>query len=129
MSDRNILVVEDDAGIRAVTKFSLEDDGWQVIVACGAKEGLAKAKQLEPNVILCDLVMPNINGFELIKELQSDRTTRNIPVILFTAKSINEELTELQNNDNVLGMITKPFDTLNLTTEILNILNKSASNS
>ncbi len=122
MSKRHILVIEDDAGIQAVTKFSLEMEGnWQVSTAFNGREGLLKAKSLRPDVVLLDLVMPDINGLELLASFQAEPVTCNIPIIIFTAKVINQELLELQNNQ-VKGIITKPFDSLTLSNRILELL-------
>ncbi|VEP16903.1 Two-component system response regulator [Hyella patelloides LEGE 07179] len=125
MSDKNILVIEDDEGIQAVTKFSLEmEDDWKVTSALCGKEGLIKAKSLHPDVILLDLVMPDINGIDILKELQSNQPTKKIPIILFTAKAVTINIPELQDN-NVIGIITKPFDCLTLSAKIVNILKNS----
>ena len=77
MSNRHILVIKDDTGIQAVTEFSLEiEDNWKVTTAFCGKEGLVKARTLHPDVILLDVVMPDINGLDLLKELQKDRVTK-----------------------------------------------------
>lgn len=122
MSNRHILIIEDDAGIQAVTKFSLEMEGnWQVSTAFYGQEGLIKAKSLRPDVILLDIVMPDINGLKLLKSFQAEELTNNIPIILFTARVIDRDLLEL-NNNQVKGIITKPFDCLTLSAKILEIL-------
>lgn len=124
MTDRRILIIEDDAGIQAVTKFSLEiEDNWQVTTAYCGKEGLFKAMHINPDVILLDLIMPDINGLEILKRLQNHRTTAKIPVILFTAKLMESEIVELENS-NVIGIITKPFDCLTLSAKISNLLER-----
>lgn len=127
MNQHNILIIEDDTGIQALTKFSLEmDDYWQVTSAFNGHEGLFKAMNINPDVILLDLMMPDMGGIEILEKLQSDRTTQNIPVILFTAKLIKVENLELENK-NLIGLITKPFDCLVLSAKILDILKKSIS--
>lgn len=124
MITRNILIIEDDTGIQAVTKFSLEMDGhWQVTIANCGEEGLLKAKTINPDVILLDLILPDMGGLETIERLDDDNITSNIPIILFTAKLLAGEIQEF-NNNNVVGLITKPFDCLTLSEEILNILRK-----
>jgi CheY-like chemotaxis protein len=127
MNQHNILIIEDDTGIQAVTKFSLEMDCyWQVTSAYVGKEGLFKAMNINPDVILLDLMMPDMGGIEILEKLQSDRTTQNIPVILFTAKLMEVENLELENK-NVIGLITKPFDCLTLSAKILDMFKKSIS--
>ncbi|MEM7761287.1 MAG: response regulator [Cyanobacteria bacterium P01_A01_bin.40] len=122
MNKRHILIIEDDPGIQAVTKFSLEMDGdWLVTVARCGKEGLLKAVNLQPDVILLDLIMPDINGSEILQQLKYHPLTSNIPIILFTAKLIEGEILELKHN-NIIGLITKPFDCLILSQMITDII-------
>ena len=124
MNQRNILIIEDDTGIQAVTKFSLEmDDHWQVTVANCGEEGLSKARTTNPEVILLDLILPDVGGVEILEQLNYDNTTSNIPIILFTAKLLEGEIQEFKSS-NVVGLITKPFDCLTLSEQISNILKK-----
>lgn len=122
MSNKHILVIEDDEGIQKVTKFCLELEGnWQVTTAFCGKEGLIKAITLYPDVILLDVVMSDINGLELLKELQNNQVTKKIPIILFTAKVIEKKILKLLNN-KITGIITKPFDCLTLSAKISEFL-------
>ena len=124
---RRILVIEDDIGIQAVTKFSLEMEGnWEVTTALGGKEGLVKARTLHPDVILLDVVMPDINGLDIVKQLQKNQVTQKIPIILFTAKVIENERLELPRS-MVKGVITKPFDCLTLSAKISELLDLKCS--
>ena len=124
MNKKHILIIEDDTGIQTVTQFSLEiEEDWQVTTALRGKEGLLKAKNLHPDVILLDIVMPDINGLEIIKELQNNQATKKIPIILFTAKAMGNDILKLQNSV-VIGIITKPFDCLTLSATISNILDR-----
>ncbi|MBE9045672.1 response regulator [Pleurocapsales cyanobacterium LEGE 10410] len=122
MNKRSILVIEDDTGIQAVTKFSLEmDNHWQVVTANNGTEGVFQASNMNPDVILLDLVLPDISGRELLRKLQTERTTSNIPIVLFTAKSIEGEVLRIKSS-NVIGLISKPFDCLTLSSQILDFL-------
>lgn len=122
MSKRHILVVEDDAGIQAVTKFCLEmEDFWRVTTAFTGREGLTEVTNCHPNVILLDLNIPDLSGLGVIHELQSNRQTAKIPIILFTAK-LSESAALAEENYNVVGVITKPFDCLTLSERILYLL-------
>ena len=124
MNKKHILIIEDDTGIQTVTQFSLEmEEDWQVTTALRGKEGLLKAKKLHPDVILLDILMPDINGLEIIKELQNNQATKKIPIILFTAKAMGNDILKLQNSV-VIGIITKPFDCLTLSATISNILDR-----
>lgn len=126
MITRNILIIEDDTGIQAVTKFSLEMDGhWQVSIANCGKEGLLKAKIINPEVILLDAIALNTREVEILSQLRLDKTTRNIPIILFTTKIIDLKHLARQNR-SIIGTIYKPFDALTLSKKICDILNRKA---
>ena len=128
MNYRHILLIEDDEGICLVTKFSLEMDKiWLISTASCGREGIIKAQTIHPDIILLDLMMPDRNGLEILKELKSDRMTMQIPVILFTAKTVDKEITELIDNHLVKGIITKPFDSLALSTKIEYMLSHQPS--
>lgn len=116
----SVLIIEEDVGILAVAKFSLEIDGeWQVAVASG-KTGIVKAISLSPDVILLD---SNIKTKEtkILQQLQHHQPTAEIPVILFSTNRQRSKAIERENH-NVVGIITKPFDCLNLSSEIQHIL-------
>ena len=100
-----ILVVEDDNSIREMLTFALEMEGFTVDISKNGIEALKKNNEFEPNLVLLDLMLPDINGFEICKKIQQER---DIPVIMVTAK--NDIV------DKVLGLeigaddyITKPF--------------------
>lgn len=79
-----ILLIEDDQMISTMyqTKFSME--GHAIETAADGAEGLEKAKQLKPDVVLLDIILPKLDGFSVLKELKADPTTKDIPVILLT---------------------------------------------
>ncbi len=104
-----ILVIEDDEAIRDVVRFTLESNGFsQVLTAGDGARGLQIAQREQPSLILLDLMLPQLDGLSVCRELKRDETTRNIPVIMLTAKG--------EESDIVLGLelgacdyITKPF--------------------
>ena len=79
-----ILLIEDDQMIATMyqTKFSME--GQTIVTATDGADGLAKAKELKPDIVLLDIILPKLDGFSVLKELKADATTKNIPVILLT---------------------------------------------
>ncbi len=83
-----ILVVEDDPGIREMLCRQLKKENWQVIEAQNGKEALIKLEKYAPKLILSDLMMPEMDGFELVHHLKQHEQWRDIPVIVLTAKSI-----------------------------------------
>lgn len=115
---KRILVIDDEDDIRKLTQTCLEImGGWQVLTASSGSEGLAKAQTEQPDVILLDFMMPDMDGQTTFQQLQSNPATRNIPVILLTARgrSTNETLfAEL----DVKGVINKPFNPLKLADQV-----------
>lgn len=100
-----ILVVDDERAIADIIKFNLEKEGYLIDTACDGEEGLDKVRTLNPDLIILDVMMPKMDGFEVLKKVREDYST---PVLMLTAKE--EEV------DKVLGLelgaddyITKPF--------------------
>ena len=87
----SILVVEDDPGIREMLCRQIRKANWQVIEAQNGREALQKLEQYAPKLILSDLMMPEMDGFELVHQLRQHEQWRSIPVIILTAKSITSE--------------------------------------
>src|SRR5919109_1734224 len=96
MPIKNILIVEDSATDRQFLSDLLVKNGYKVITANNAEEALAKAKELRPDLVLMDVVMPGQNGFQATRTLTKDEATKQIPIILCTSKS--------QETDRVWGM-------------------------
>ena len=112
-----ILAVDDELDILELVEMSLTSDGYDVVTACDGPEALIKAKADPPDLILLDLMMPGMDGFEVIERLRQDSATSDIPVIMLTAKA--------QADDRVQGLsagaddyITKPFDLRELTLRV-----------
>ena len=89
--DAHILVVEDDPDSREVLVRMLEREGYRPATAANGREALARVAERTPAVILLDLMMPEMNGFEFITELRSDPTKRAIPIVVVTAKELSDE--------------------------------------
>jgi two-component system, OmpR family, alkaline phosphatase synthesis response regulator PhoP len=118
MSIKRILLVDDDDLVRTSTQVCLEVTGeWEVITASSGIEGLSKAEVEQPDVILLDVMMPDMDGLATFQQLQTNPKTQEIPVFLLTAKAQaveKRQYTEL----GVVGVIVKPFDPLTLTDQI-----------
>ena len=84
-----VLIIDDDAGARYVLRRHLAAESFDVIEAHGGAEGLALAAETRPALILLDLVMPGMSGFEVLRALRSDASSRNTPVIVATSKSLS----------------------------------------
>jgi CheY-like chemotaxis protein len=122
MTTRRILIVDDEDDIREVVQVSLEIvAGWQVLTASSGAAGLKMASLAQPDAILLDVMMPDMDGPTTFQKLQADPAIRHIPVVLLTAK--------LQSTDRkrfaelgVAGVLAKPFDPLKLAGQVRNAL-------
>ncbi len=122
MAEKRILIIDDEQAIQAVASLSLKlEADWQVITANSGTEGIAIAGQEQPDAILLDVMMPILDGIETFKQLQQGPLTRNIPVILLTAKAQAAEQQQFQSL-GVAGVITKPFNSLTLASQIAQVL-------
>jgi CheY-like chemotaxis protein len=90
-SQRPVLVVEDDAPTREVIRRALERDGWAVTEADNGRRALQAVARQVPDLILLDLMMPEMDGFEFVAELRKSDSGRRIPVVVVTAKEITED--------------------------------------
>lgn len=127
MSERqiNILVVDDEAAIRDMLTFALERTHMQVMSASDAKEALLKISEQKPDLILLDWMMPGVSGIELTRRLKKDALTKDIPIIMLTARS--------GEDDKVAGLDTgtddyliKPFSPRELIARINAVLRRTS---
>jgi signal transduction histidine kinase len=107
-SNPSVLVMEDDTAIRATLIDILELNGYCVIHATNGPDGVAMAQQHRPDVILTDIAMPGLNGFEVIRILHADERTRSIPVIIVSA-SVEPEKMRQGMDLGAEDFIVKPF--------------------
>jgi two-component system, OmpR family, alkaline phosphatase synthesis response regulator PhoP len=122
MQSKRILVIDDDETIQAVVQFGIKmAAGWEVLVAGSGVQGIKTAQAEKPDVILLDVMMPEMDGIATFKALQSRAETKHIPVILLTATAQTAEPHPF-NELGVSGVITKPFNSLDLPNQIARIL-------
>jgi CheY-like chemotaxis protein len=121
MQIKTILVIDDDNGIGEIIQFSIEAvTGWKVLSVASGSEGIALAEIEQPDAILLDVMMPDMDGETTFHHLQTNAATKNIPTILLTAKAIANEQRLL--NLGVAGAIAKPFKAEHLVKQICEIL-------
>lgn len=105
---RTIMVVDDDADIVELTRLVLEGGGYRVVPASSGPEALRKIEQAHPDLILLDINMPEMDGFQVLRVLKVDERTQTIPVALFSIKmEVGDRLHGLQ--EGAYEYITKPF--------------------
>ena len=122
MSVKRVLVIDDEDDIREVATVSLETvGGWDVLTAnCGA-QGIAIAAREQPDAILLDVMMPEMDGPTTFQNLQANALTRNIPVILLTAKVQATDRRRLADL-GAKAVLSKPFDPLTLAGQMAEVL-------
>lgn len=90
-----MLIIDDNVEFRTMVSDYFTDLGFTVEIANDGREGLAKAKLIKPAIILCDVMMPDIGGIEVIRGLQADDDTRDIPVLVITGTFFDKNMSEL----------------------------------
>ncbi len=113
---KTILLVDDEVQFLKMVKIRLEANGYAVVTASDGQEGVTMAKQYLPDLILIDIMMPNMNGGDAVRMLKADPKTNQIPVIFITAvlEKKDEERHQKINIDNIFyTAIAKPFDPVN----------------
>ncbi len=117
MGKKKILVVDDELEFVNMIKLRLEANDYEVMTASDGKEALDKVKKHTPDAVLLDILLPGMNGLEVLKKIRSDH--KNLPVFIITAFSSAERF-ELANKFNASGFIVKTED---LKKEVDNITN------
>lgn len=120
-----IVCIEDEQEMIELVKLILSRRGYEVFGAQGGRVGLELIKAVKPNLVLLDLMMPEMDGWEVFQNMKNDDAMKNIPVIVVTAKA--------QNIDKVLGLhiakvddyITKPFGPSELLSSVLRVLQEA----
>ncbi len=126
---KRILIVDDEADVRAIVRLGLEmGAGWSVLVASSGQEALNMATLHQPDAIMLDMMMPDMDGRATLQRLKANPATRSIPVILVTAKVQSIGQDSFADLD-VATVIAKPFRPLNLAQQISDVLcwNQAAS--
>ncbi|MBI3925185.1 MAG: response regulator [Armatimonadetes bacterium] len=119
---RRVLVVDDEDDIREIAQTSLEMvGGWEVLVASSGQEGISRAESEQPDVILLDVMMPDMDGPTTFQRLRANQKTRQIPVILLTAKVQSGDRKHFEDL-GVSAVIAKPFDPMTLPDQVSNAL-------
>ena len=119
MSAKRILIVDDEYDIRAVAALALKTvAGWEVLTAASGREGLDIAVTEQPDAILLDVMMPDMDGIATLQALQANPATKSIPAILMTAKAQAADQRRFASL-GVAGIITKPFKAMQLSAQVI----------
>ncbi len=121
MSQKKILIADDNENIREALTYLLEDEGYSLSMAKDGAETLARVREVHPDILFLDIMMPEINGYDVCRTIKSDPELRNIYVIMLTAKGQAAE----QERGRAAGAdeyIVKPFSPMEILAKIKNIL-------
>ncbi|CDA10341.1 winged helix-turn-helix domain-containing protein [Intestinibacter bartlettii] len=120
---KKILIIDDEIHIVELLKFNLENNGYKVDYSYDGFDGYLKTKEFQPDLILLDWMLPNISGIDLLKKIRSDETLEQIPVIMLTAKNMEEDKLE-GLEDGADDYITKPFSVREVLARITSVLRR-----
>jgi phosphate regulon transcriptional regulator PhoB len=118
-----VLVVEDEPDVAELLRYNLAREGWDVVTAHDGAEALRRAREAQPDVVLLDIMVPQLNGWEVCRRLKQDAETRAIPIIMVTGR--------VEEGDKVLGFelgaddyVTKPFSPRELLARIRAVIRR-----
>ncbi|MFO7274457.1 MAG: response regulator [Symbiobacteriaceae bacterium] len=113
-----ILLIEDDPDIQRMVQLSLKfQGGHEVSVASGGQEGIEKAEREKPDLILLDVMMPEMDGYETCRRLKANPATASIPVVFLSARAQQSEI-EKGRSLGAIGYLVKPFDPMTLSDQL-----------
>ena len=118
-----VLVIDDEAPIRLLCRVNLEAEGMEVLEASDGPTGLEQARAADPDVILLDVMMPGLDGWQVAEQLLEDDTTRSIPIVFLTARA---EFRDRARGLDLGGIdyVTKPFNPLELAPLVQSLLDR-----
>ncbi len=121
-----VLVVEDDPAARRLVSFALEQEGYEVLTASNGLEGLTKAQTERPEILVLDVMLPGLDGFEVCRRLRADTETAGVLVLMLSAKA--------QESDKTTGLkmgaddyLAKPADPLEVAARVKTLLQQKAA--
>ncbi len=121
MAQRKILLVDDSETILMMEQMILQKESYEVVIARDGEEGIAKAVETKPDLILMDVVMPIMNGFEAVKRLRQREETKSVPIVMVTTEAEMESM-EAGYVSGCSDYVVKPIDGLELLTKVKNLL-------
>jgi CheY-like chemotaxis protein len=107
------MAVDDDHVIRGLLEVNLEMEGYDVVTAFDGQDALEKVRENPPDLILLDVMMPNVNGWQVAEALKGDEKTREIPIIFLSARAMEADVRK-GTDIGVESYVTKPFDPIDL---------------
>jgi DNA-binding response OmpR family regulator len=123
MEQKKVLIADDNENIREALTYLLEDEGYQLGLAKDGAETIQKVREFRPDILFLDIMMPEINGYDVCRTIKSDPDLKNTYVIMLTAKG---QVAEQERGKEVGAdeYVVKPFSPMEILTKIKNILDK-----
>ncbi len=118
MASKKVLYIDDDLEMLGLMRLILESRGFQALTAGGGNDGLALIRQEHPDLILLDLMMPDLDGWQVYSQVRHNQQSKNIPIILITAVADNIDLLTKRDFPDIVAYFTKPFETAKLVKTI-----------
>jgi two-component system alkaline phosphatase synthesis response regulator PhoP len=123
VAEKTILVVDDEKDLLDLIEYNLKKEGFNVLKAENGEEGIERAKEFHPDLVLMDIMMPMMDGMEAVEKMRKDDELKSIPIIFLTARS--DEKTEVEGlNKGGDDYITKPISTTKLISRIKAVLRR-----
>ena len=122
-----ILVVDDEMHLARILQFTLKNAGYEVSLAYDGKEALEMVQEINPDLVILDLVLPIVDGYKVCNKIKNDKSTESIPVIILTARDL--ESVNLEGDILADKIMQKPFNTEKLLEEIERLVNGSGQES
>jgi len=123
MAQKKILLVDDSETILMMEQMILQKESYEVVIARDGKEGIKKAVEMKPDLILMDVVMPEMNGFEAVKRLRQREETKSVPIVMVTTEAEMESM-EAGYVSGCSDYVIKPIDRLELLAKVKNLLSE-----
>ncbi len=117
-----ILVVEDQEEVNELLQYNLKRAGYRTLAAFDGNVGLASVRSHHPDLVLLDVMLPGIDGWEICRTLSEDPALRDVPVIIFTAKGTREDFDHGHRFPNVVGYFVKPYATSDVIEHVRRVL-------
>ncbi len=114
MAKGKVLIIDDEPDLLETIRFRLDAAGYEVITAPDGLSGIEKAREAKPDLIMLDIMMPGIDGFETLKRLKEEMATKKIPTVIFSCGKDEEEWAKKSLKIGAVGYVVKPFETESL---------------
>ncbi|MEA1926490.1 MAG: response regulator [Patescibacteria group bacterium] len=122
MDKKTILIIEDEQGMRDTLKESIENAGYQTIIAGDGEKGIKLAKQYNCDLILLDIILPKKDGFEVLRELKMDEKMKDLPIVLITNLSEPSDIQKALDLGATTYLVKSSYSLADIVEKINNIL-------